>query len=161
MDHELGGTTLVSGAWMLSDWKRRFAKKVEFVAAKRTNFRQEAVYIQTLALACAKSGLAYAGFIGPDGIPVLFDSGTFPENLWGLSLEGEDHVPARLFVRQQQDGAPEYLSLSSSLPFAPLYTFSGNRKTIWEQAWKEARLDSETDSSVVTPPLFSDLIPHD
>jgi len=161
LDNELGGTTLVSGAWMLSDWKKRFAKKVEFVAAKRTNFRQEAVYIQTLALACAKSGLAYAGFIGPDGIPVLFDSGTFPENLWGLSLEGEDQVPARLFVRRQQDGTPEYLSLSSSLPLAPLYKFSGDRKNIWEQAWKEASLDSENDSVVITPPLFSDLIPHD
>lgn len=160
LDKALGGETITSGAWMLPKWKERFAKKeIASLFSKPTHFRNEAVYIQKLAEACANGGLEYAGFVGADGMPVLPSSTAFPESLWGLSAKADEYEPARIFSVQKKNDVPEYTPVAKAVPFTPLFKFVGDRKAAWKRAWETSGLAATPDAKVMTPPLFADLIP--
>jgi len=159
LDKAVSGETIVSGAWMLPNWKERLSANLSPLFAKPTSFRKEAVYIQSLAQACASGGLQYAGFVGSDGVPVLAGSITLPDSLWGMAGEPDDYKPTRVFALQKKGDSTEYAAVAKAIPFSPLFKFSGDRKAVWKRAWDASGLASTPEAKVTTPPLFADFIP--
>jgi hypothetical protein len=151
VDELLGGNRVHAGAWMNSPDLRQ---KLAPLDLKPTNLKAEALFNKTLADSSKSRPLQYAGFIDAEGKPVLLKSLDTLE-LWGLSGSPKSNKAVLLGVRGGESG--EWQATAPTIPYTPLFAFSGDRRATFEAASKKANLRDPSKSGVAIPPLFADL----
>ena len=151
VDELLGGNRVHAGAWMNSPDLRQ---KLAPLDLKPTNLKAEALFNKTLADSSKSRPLQYAGYIDAEGKPVLPKSLDTLE-LWGLSGSPKSNKAVLLAVGGGESG--EWQATAPTIPFTPLFAFSGDRRATFEAAAKKANLRDPSKSGVVIPPLFADI----
>jgi hypothetical protein len=146
----MAGDRVHAGAWINSPEIRQ---KLAQLDLSPTNIKAEAVLNKSLAETCKSKPLQYAGFVDPDGKPVVLASVDSLE-LWGLSGTPKDHKAALIATRGgdsndwQMNGKP--------IPFTPLFFYAGDRRAALSAAAKKAGINDLAKAGVVIPPLFAE-----
>jgi hypothetical protein len=141
-----------SGSWMNDPELRA---KLANTFTEPTTFDSEALLNKSLFDAVKRSPLVYAGYVGADGKPILFEESLASPQLWGLTGELQS-TEASMVFNLEPDGT--FSAKKQPIPYTPLFRFDGKRDEILKSAMKRASLTPETVASVIVPPLFADLI---
>lgn len=147
-DELLQGNRVHNGAWMDSKDMR---EKLGSVDIAPTSLKTEAIFNKTIAEQCKRQSFQFAGFMGPDGKPVVLKS-TDAWELWGLSGSAKSPQVALVATRVPDSG--DWQPAAPAIPYTPIFAFAGDRQEILSAASKKAGLNSLDAAPVAIPPLF-------
>lgn len=151
------GRSIKSGDWFRADQPSDTIKKIESLLTQKTQFKQEALMNQFLARSLKRvGGLKYAGFVGPDGKPIVSNKVTLPDTLWGMAGAAPDQKASLLFSLQSSEGTSfEFVANAKAAAYTPLFYFPGDRKQILKQAREAASVSDEDVKALKLSPLFA------
>lgn len=153
----LGSETISSGLWMIPSKSKSIEDRVASVFKEPTYFLKEAELIRSLSRACLDTPMKFAGYIGADGKPVLWDPLVNADSLFGFTGTPDDPEIKRVFVRKTDGETPTYEATGVPIAFSPLFRFDGDRREVFDKARRSAGLQLPIPGQITIPPLFSDL----
>jgi hypothetical protein len=153
----IGSESIPSGAWMLPDVRKKIDPLVSPIFDHPSQFLKEAEFIQILSRSCVKTEMEFAGYVGPDGKPVLWNPIANSESLWGFAGTPESPTLLRLYARKTINSESVFEPLGEPIPFSPLFRFAGDRKTTFETARRAAGLPFPIPPEISIPTFFQDL----
>jgi len=146
----LGADRISSGAWMVPERERLFARPMEehFQKARTVSYFRQANFFSRLNAGAVEMGFTFAGYVGENGKVVLV-SRLSADELWGWAAE--ELAPA-LLIRNGQPVAGR-----ASMIYTPLFAPRGSRRGVLLKAVTEAGLKSmDADEARPLPLLFSE-----
>ena len=143
----LGASEIRSGDWYAPLRIEKFSKKLEdfFESTKSVSYWKQAVAIASASRKAFSSGFIYAGYVAPDGRPVVTIE-TTPVELWGYNAAARS--PALLFLLAKGQLA----EVQKATALSPLFTLKEPRASLLANTGIDPRaplFDTQL------PPLFA------